>query len=131
MMGLDESQRETYQAAMQKTSDQQRQLGEKLRAAQKELMQTVLAEKYDEKAVHEKAEAVSKIQTEMTLLRAKALSSIAPTLKPEQRDNLENRGAMMLMSPMGGGFGGQGGPGGPGGPGGRRGPPGGGAPPPE
>jgi Spy/CpxP family protein refolding chaperone len=131
MMGLDESQRETYQAAMQKSGDELRQLGEKLRGAQKELMQAVLAEKYDEKAVREKADAVSKIQTDMTLLRAKALASIAPTLKPEQRDNLENRGAMMLMSPMGGGFGGQGGPGGPGGQGGRRGPAGGGAPPPQ
>ncbi|HTG45008.1 MAG TPA: periplasmic heavy metal sensor [Verrucomicrobiae bacterium] len=128
MMGLDEKQREVYQEATQKSSDELRKLNEKLRAAQKELMQVVLAEKYDEKAAREKAEAASKIQTEITLLRAKALSSVGPTLKPEQREQLETRGAMMLMGgfPGGGGFGG---PGGPGGAGGRR-PPG-GAPPPQ
>ena len=126
LMGLDDQQRQVYQEAMQKNNDELRKLSEKLRTAQKELMQAVLAEKYDEKAVREKAEAASKIQTDITLLRAKALSSVAPTLKPEQRDQLENRGAMMLM----GGFvgGGMGGPGGPGGGGGRR---GGGAPPPQ
>jgi Spy/CpxP family protein refolding chaperone len=129
MMGLDEQQRQVYQEAMQKSGDDIRQLNEKLRAAQKELMQAVLAEKYDEKTVRAKAEAASKIQTDITLLRAKALSSVAPTLKPEQKEQLENRGAMMLMGGFagGGGFGG-----GPGGPGGRR-PPGagGGAPPPQ
>jgi Spy/CpxP family protein refolding chaperone len=127
MMALDEEQRTTLREAMQKNGDEMRKLDEQLRAAQKELMHAVLAEKYDEKTVRAKAEAASKIQTEITLLRAKAYSSLAPTLKPEQREQFETRGAMMLM----GGFGG-GGQGGPGGPGGRRGPGGGaGAPPPQ
>src|SRR6185436_17926461 len=101
-------------------------LDEKQRAAQKELMQAVLAENFDEKVVREKAEAVGKIQTDITVLRAKAFSTVAPTLKPEQREALENTrvGPTMLLGggpgvggPGGGGGGGfGGGPGGPGGP---------------
>lgn len=83
-------------------------LQDKLTAAQKELMQAILAEKYDEKVVHEKADAVAKIQTEMLMLRAKALSTIAPTLKPEQREQLftSRTGTMMLSGGFGGSQGG-------------------------
>lgn len=118
-LGLDEKQRELLREASQKDSDELRKLEEKLRAAQKELVHTVLAEKYDEKAVHEKVDAVSKLQVEITMLRARTLSTVAPTLKPEQREQLENSPlAMSLLNA--GGFGGIGGfrGGGPGGPGG-------------
>jgi hypothetical protein len=90
-------------------------------------MHVVLGEKYDDKAVREKAEAVSKIQSEITVLRAKALASVAPTLKPEQREQLEN--SPMGTALLGGafsGFRGPGGFGGQGGPDGYRGPRGGG-----
>jgi len=128
-MNLDDQQRELFREAMQKNSEQLRSLDEKLRAAQKELVKAAIAEQYDEKIVREKAEAVGKIQVEMTALRAKAFSVVVPTLKPEQREQLENSpfGANMLMGGFGGrgaGFGGPGGPGGPGGnpPQGRRAP---------
>jgi hypothetical protein len=91
------------------------------------LVHVVLAEKYDEKAVREKADAVSKLQIEMTMLRAKALATVAPTLKPEQREQLESSpiGAALLgggFSGFRGGAAGFGGPGAPGGPdGGYRG----------
>ena len=126
MIGLDDEQLQLYREAVQKNGDELRKLDEKLRAAQKELLQAAIAEKYDEKAVREKAEAVAKIQVDLTTLRAKALCTVAPTLKPEQREQLENSpaGAAMLMGGFGrgGGFGGGGfgpGPGGP--PPGRRG----------
>src|SRR5213593_5314298 len=70
-MALDEQQRELFREANQKNADQLRALDEKLRAAQKELVKATLAEKYDEKAVREKAEAVAKVKVEMTTLRAK------------------------------------------------------------
>lgn len=128
---LDSSQLQTFREAMQKNNEELRALNDKLQAAQKELVQATIAEKYDEKAVREKAEAVSKIQTDITVLRAKAFSSVSPTLKPEQREQLANSrmGAMMVLGGgMGGGMGGPGGPGGegrparrgPGGPGGRE-----------
>ena len=123
---LDDNQRELYRDAMQKNSEQMQKLSDQFRAAQKELVTAAIAEKYDEATVKSKAEAVAKIQTEMTLLRTKAFSSVAPTLKPEQREQLANSpmGAAMLLG--GGGGGGframGGGPGGPGGPGGGGGP---------
>jgi Spy/CpxP family protein refolding chaperone len=103
-IGLDDQQRELYREATQKHRDELRKLDEKLRAAQKELMQSVLAEKYDEKTVREKAEGVAKIQVEIATLRAQALSTVAPTLKPEQREQLVNTrlGPAMLMGGVGG-----------------------------
>ena len=89
-IALDDKQRELFKDALQKESDELRQLDEKLRAAQKELIQAVIAEKADEITIREKAEAVAKIEVEMTLLRAKAFATVAPTLKPEQREQFEN-----------------------------------------
>lgn len=89
-IALDDKQRELFRDALQKDGEGLRQLDEKLRAAQKELMQAVIAEKSEEKVIREKAEAVAKIEVEMTLLRAKAFATVAPTLKPEQREQLEN-----------------------------------------
>ncbi len=135
-MALDDKQRELYREAMTKSSDDLRKLDEKLRAAQKELMQVVLAEKYDESAVRAKADAISKIQADMVVLRAKAFSSVAATLKPEQREAMENSpmGSMMIMGGgmgggMGRGFAPGGGVGGPRGAGGPNGPGGEGRPP--
>jgi Arc/MetJ-type ribon-helix-helix transcriptional regulator len=118
-LGLDEKQTDLYREASEVNRDALTKLDEKLRAAQKELLQAVISEKYDEKVVSDKAQAVAAIQTEMTMLRAKALSTVAPTLKPEQHEQLESSrmAASMLtgggMGGFGGGaFGGGGGPGG-------------------
>ena len=131
MMSLTPEQRQTFQEALQKENDKLRGLQEQLRTAQKELLQTTLASTYDEKAVRAKAEAVAKIQTDITATRAKALSTLAPSLSSEQKEQLVDSpmGGMLLMGGMGagggGGFRGQGGPGGPGGggPRGQRPPP--------
>jgi Spy/CpxP family protein refolding chaperone len=113
-LNLDQKQNELLREAMQAESDDLRKLNDKLQVAQKELTQAVIAEKYDEKSVREKAEAVAKIQAEITILRAKAFAAIAPTLKPEQREQIENsRAAIGFISGGGFMFGG-GGPGGPG-----------------
>src|SRR5688572_11327248 len=81
-----------------------RKLDEKLHAAQKELVQSVIAEKYDEKVVREKAEAVAKIQTEITMLRAKQVAAVVPTLNPEQREQWENSPVALGLLMRGGGF---------------------------
>ena len=112
-LNLDQKQNELLREAMQAESDELRKLSEKLQAAQKELTQAVIAEKYDEKSVREKAEAVAKIQTEITVLRAKAFSTVAPTLKPEQREQIENSRAAIGFITGGGSMFGGGGPGGP------------------
>lgn len=113
-LNLDEKQNELLREAMQAESDELRKLSEKLQAAQKELMTAVVAEKYDEAVVRQKADAVSKIQTDITVLRAKAFAAVAPTLKPEQREQIENnRMVSSIITGAGLSFGGGGGFGGP------------------
>jgi len=110
-INLDEQQLQLLREAMQKNQDQLAKLGEQLRAAQKELLLATIGEKYDEKIVRQKAEAVAKIQTDLTMLSCQALSTVAPTLKPEQRQELENSPLAATMLTMGGmrGMGGMGG----------------------
>jgi Spy/CpxP family protein refolding chaperone len=121
---LDEQQRTLLQEARQVNGDDIRKLNEKLAEAQKEFVKVVAAEKYDEKVVREKADAIGKIQAEILALNGKAFATVSPTLKPEQREAIESnvRIGIALISPDRG-FGGGGGPGagfagGPGGPGG-------------
>ena len=102
---LDDNQRELLREATQNEIDALRKLNEQLQAAQKELVQAVVAEKYDEKVVREKAEAVSKIQTEITMSHAKAFSSVSPTLKPDQREQLDQNPRLGVGFITGGGFG--------------------------
>jgi len=104
LMVLDEQQREKFREASQKNSEELRNLDQQLRAAQKELVHAALAEKYDEKAVREKADAIGKLQADLLVLRAKAFSAVAPTLKPEQREQLESSraGAALITGGVGG-----------------------------
>ncbi len=107
-LGMDDKQRDLYREATEKNTNDLAVLAEKLLVAQKELVNAVLAEKYEEKVVREKAEVVAKIQTDMLMLRSKAMSTLAPTLKPEQRDTLNNPriGFTMLSGGFGAGVGG-------------------------
>ena len=125
MAGLDDQQRQLFQEALQKDSDKLRGLEEKLRAAQKELLQATLDTTYDEKAVRSKAEAMASIQVEIIMVRARALASVAPTMKAEQKQQLTDSPAGIAMLNAGGAGAGWGG-GGPGGQGNFQGPGGGG-----
>ena len=105
---LDEKQRELLRESMQKNRPEMMKLEEQLRSAQKDLAKVVLSEKSDDKAIREKADAIAKIQSDQTMLRAKIVSVVVPTLKPEQKEQIENNPMMfrMLMeSPMGLGMG--------------------------
>jgi Spy/CpxP family protein refolding chaperone len=105
-LNLDEKQNELLREAMQAESDELRKLSEKLQAAQKELVKAVIAEKYDDASVRQKADVVAKIQTEIAVLRAKAFATVSPTLKPEQRDQIENNRAASSIITGAGAFGG-------------------------
>lgn len=123
---LDEQQRNLLQEARQVNGDDIRKLNEKLAEAQKEFVRVVAAEKYDEKVVREKAEAIGKIQAEILALNGKAFATVSPTLKPEQRESIEGnpRIGIVIISPDRGFLGGPGANfagGGPGGIGGGRG----------
>ena len=87
-------------------------LTEKLAEAQKEAVKAALAANADEKTVRAKIEAVTKIQTEIMMLRFKAVKAIAPTITAEQKTQMESApggGFNTLFSTMGGGRGGRGG----------------------
>lgn len=129
---FDDKQRELLQEARQGVADELRKLNDKLADAQKDYVKAVVAEKYDETVVREKADVIGRIQAQILALNGKAFSSVSPTLKPEQRESLEGntRIAIGIISPTfgfgGGNFtggpggftGGRGGFGGPAGPGG-------------
>jgi Spy/CpxP family protein refolding chaperone len=110
-VNFDEKQRELLQEARQVNGDELRKLNEKLAEAQKEFVKAVVAEKYDEKIVREKADAIGKIQAEILALNGKAFATVSPTLKPEQRDSLEgnSRFGLAIISPGGNVGGGPGG----------------------
>jgi Spy/CpxP family protein refolding chaperone len=122
VMGLDAQQMQLVQDAGQTNATELAKLEEKLREAQKDYMKTILAQTFDDKVVLEKAETIGKIQAQILLLRGRAFSSIAPTLKSEQLDQLVNSPfGFMIVQNGGGGRRGMmmAGPGGPGGAGGN------------
>ena len=105
-LNFDEKQRELLQEARQVHADELRKLNEKLAEAQKEFVKAVVAEKYVEKVVREKAEAIGKIQAEILALHGQSFATVSPTLKPEQREVLEGnaRLGILIISPAGGPF---------------------------
>ena len=109
---LDEEQRALLQESRQKHSEELTKLNEQIRVAQKALTAAVLADTLDEKIVREKSEAVAKIQVELDVLLAKMFAPVVPTLKPEQKEQMQNNPFFLRM--MAGGMGGgmNGGPGG-------------------
>jgi len=123
---FDSEQFRLFRESLQKDGDKFRALDEKLRAAQRELLQACVAATYDEKVVREKAEAVAKIQVEITVLRAQSVAVVQPTLTKDQKDQfVDSRFGIMILTSgglmgfdptAGGGFGrggfGGGGPGG-------------------
>ena len=110
-MNFDDKQRELLQESRQTNNDDLRKLNEKLTEAQKEYVKAVVAEKYDEKTVREKADAIGKIQADILALNGKSFAVVSPTLKPEQRESLEGnvRIGIVIISPPTGFGGGPGG----------------------
>lgn len=117
---LDDQQRDLLRESVQKHSDELRKLDEEIRVAYLAFMKVVLAEKQDEAALQEKADAWGKLMAKQKVLQAKAFAPLTPTLKPEQREQYENNPwAFDMIMRWTTGF--RGGPGGPGGFGGRGG----------
>ena len=104
---LTQDQRTKLRESMQGT--EMTDLSTKLAAAQKEAVQAATAKTPDEKTVRAKVEAVTKIQTDIAMLRFKAFKEIASTLTDEQKTQMESRPGMAYMMVLGGGFGGGGG----------------------
>lgn len=99
---LTEEQRSSLRAAMEPQLGKIRELDGKVRDARKVALEATLAGKFDEDAVRAKAMDVAKLDVEIAVLRAKALSQMTPPLSPDQIERVKN-----ALPPQGGpGFGG-------------------------
>ncbi len=87
---LTDEQRASMRQAMEADRGKIRDLELKIRDARKELFELGLREKFDEVTVREKANAAAKLDTEMTVLRVKAISQIRPPLSAEQIEKVKN-----------------------------------------
>jgi hypothetical protein len=98
--GLEPAQREALAVALRKSSNELAAIQTKINAAQKELVKASLAEKPDPDALKVKTEEIGKLQAQMLLIRANALTTLGPSLTPEQRNLLENTylGSSLLTS---------------------------------
>ncbi|HVV73941.1 MAG TPA: periplasmic heavy metal sensor, partial [Verrucomicrobiae bacterium] len=82
---LTQEQRSKLRDAMQPSQTQLTELNQKLATAQREAIKAALAENPDESVVRGKVEAVTKIQTDIAMLRFKGLKEIKSTLTDEQK----------------------------------------------
>lgn len=87
---LTEEQRRSFREAMEAQRDQTRALEEKLRKVRKEVVVAGLTEKFDENAVRTKALEVGKLEAELAVLRARALSQVKPPLSADQIEQIKN-----------------------------------------
>jgi Spy/CpxP family protein refolding chaperone len=87
---LTEEQRESMRSIMSSQRETMRDIQEKMREARKELLKASLAEKFEEDVVRTKALAVAKLEADLTVLRAKALSQVQPPLSERQIEQIVN-----------------------------------------
>jgi Spy/CpxP family protein refolding chaperone len=108
---LTQEQRTKMRETMQAMQADLTPLTNKLAVAQKDAVKAALAKDADEKTVRAKIEAVAKVQTDIAVLRLKAVKEIASTLTAEQKAEMDARPGMAYNS-LFGGMGGMGGGGG-------------------
>ncbi len=87
---LTEEQRYSMRQASEGQREKVRAIEEKIRDARKAILEASVAEKFDEDAVRNKAEEAAKLDAELTVMRAKALSLIKPPLSKEQIEKIKN-----------------------------------------
>ena len=87
---LTEEQRGSMEQALQAQRPQLRELEMKIRDARRQLFETGLTSKFDEAAVRKQAAVLAGYETEMAVLRVKALSQIQPPLSPDQTERIKN-----------------------------------------
>src|SRR5208283_2655105 len=87
---LTEDQRSSLRTAMENQREKIRELNGKLRAARRAALEATLTGKFDEDAVRTKAMDVAKLNVEIAVLRARALSQMTPPLTPGQIEKVKN-----------------------------------------
>jgi Spy/CpxP family protein refolding chaperone len=95
-------QRESMRDLLASQREARRGIQEKLREARKELQKASLAETFDEDTVRAKALVVAKLEADLTVLRAKALSQVQPPLSGRQIEQILNPPPGERMQPRNG-----------------------------
>src|SRR4051812_40670175 len=88
---LTEEQRMSLARAMQAEREKARELESKLRDARRDLVLAGVNTNFDETAIRKQALEVARMEAEMAVLRAKALSQIQPPLSTEQIERIETQ----------------------------------------
>ena len=86
---LDDQQRASYMAAMNRQRAQMIELEAKLRIARENFVAASVDQKFDENVMREKAMAAYRLEAEMAVLRAKAMSEVQPPLTAEQIEKIK------------------------------------------
>lgn len=87
--GLTPEQRTELRKALDENRDNIKAMDQKLSDARRALNEALFADPYEEAVARQKAETVAKLDVERTLLRAKALDKIRPSLTAAQRERLK------------------------------------------
>ena len=86
---LTDEQRASYEAALGRERGLMMELQAKLRAARQEFLVASVDQKFDENAMRQKALVASRIEAEMAVIRAKAMSEVQPPLTAEQIEKIK------------------------------------------
>ena len=106
---LTEEQRQKLRESMQEQGGDFRQNAQKVAQLRRELNEAVFAGKADEKLIKEKTDQIAKFDAEQLGARMTALSKIAATFTPEQRERIKEMGEQMRAARPGLGAGVRGG----------------------
>jgi Spy/CpxP family protein refolding chaperone len=86
---LNDQQRASYEASMDRQRGLMVELQAKLRVAREDFVATSVDQKFDETVMRQKAMAAYGIEAEIAVLRAKALSEVQPPLTAEQIEKIK------------------------------------------
>ena len=92
---LTDEQRQKMRELMQEKGGDLRQNAQRVVQLRRELNEAVFAGKADEKLIKEKADEIAKLDAEQLRARMTALSKIAATFTPEQREKVKEMGEQM------------------------------------
>lgn len=90
MMVLTPEQRESMRKANEENRDKTRELEEKVRAARRATLDAALDRKFDEAVLRQRLEAAAKLDMDLMVIRARALSKVEPPLSDEQIERAKN-----------------------------------------
>jgi uncharacterized membrane protein len=87
---LTAEQRRSFREATQETLKEGQELQEKIREARKAVTEATYASKFKESNLRKKLQAAAKLETDLAILRARAISKIDPPLSEEQIEWINN-----------------------------------------